>query len=325
MIGNQRMGRRRFLKTAGVAAAALPMAAWPAGGQTLDPAPAQPAAGTPRRIAHLTDVHLQPELDGEAGFVACLHHMQENAKPDLVLFGGDQLFDVADCDAARRDQLSALWQRVLRSELSLPHRAAIGNHDIPEMKKLVEAGADPDAAKSWPCELLGLERRYYGFDQSSWRILVLDSVAIGGRHGYAGRIDEAQFEWLSRELAAAADRPVMILSHIPIVSVVGFFDGDRTSGGDWDVPSSYVHIDANRLHELFVSARNVRLCLSGHAHQFDRCLFDGITYGCHGAVCGNWWKGTYKHTPAGYATIDLFADGNFDIHYTDYGWQARSA
>lgn len=311
--------RRQFIKTAtlGLAAATFPGS---------PPAHAQPSSSTRRRvarIAHLTDVHVQPEHAGEAGFVACLHHVQAHAQPDLVLFGGDAVFDVTDRDAARRDLLGAMWRRVLKSDLSVPHRSAIGNHDIPDMKALLAAGADADGAKAWPCDLFGLEKRYYSFDQFGWHIVVLDSVMIGGRHGYEGRLDEAQFDWLRADLAGAKEKPTLILSHIPIVSVTGFFDGDRTKTGDWDVPSNYVHIDATELHELFVAVGNVKLCLSGHAHQLDRVAFDGITYGCHGAVCGDWWKGTYKHTPAGYATVDLFDDGGFDIAYVDFGWQAR--
>jgi hypothetical protein len=84
-----------------------------------------------------------------------------------------------------------------------------------------------------------------------------------------------------------------------------------------------MHIDARVLHELFVASGNVKLCISGHAHLLDRCLFDGITYGCHGAVCGKWWEGAYHHTPAGYARIDLFDDGSFEIDYLDFGWRPR--
>lgn len=324
--------RRQFIQTAGIglAAATLPATS------TLAQAPLTTRRRV-GRIAHLTDVHVQPERAGEAGFVAALHHVQTHARPDLVLFGGDSVFDVADTDAARRDQLGALWSRVLKSDLSVPHRCAIGNHDIPDLKSLVVAGANPDLAKAWPCDLFGLDKRYYSFDQFGWHIVVLDSVSIGGRHGYEGRLDDAQLDWLAADLAAHKDKPVLILSHIPVVTVTGFFDGDRRKTGDWDVPASYVHIDAVELHERFVAAGNVKLCLSGHEHQFDRCLFDGITYACGGAVCGNWWKGAYHHTPAGYAIIDLYDDGEgqaltgegqaitgaFDVAYVDFGWTPR--
>ena len=306
--------RRRFLQMTGlgVTAAVLP-----------EVASAAPTRQRVARIAHLTDVHVQPERAGEAGFAACLQHVQTHAKPDLVFFGGDGVFDVMERDAARRDQLGALWRRILKAELSTPHRSVIGNHDIPEIKSLVSNRASEDAAKVWPCELYGLEKRYYSFDQFGWHFVMLDDVRIGDAKGYFGALDPEQLDWLKKDLAAAKDRPTVVLSHIPIVTVTGFFDGDRTKSGDWDVPRSFMHIDANILHELLVAAGNVKLCLSGHEHQLDRCALDGLTYGCHGAVCGNWWEGTYHHTPAGYAVVDLFDDGGFEIAYSDYGWVPR--
>ena len=292
--------------------------------QTLPTTSVSPPQRT-GRIAHLTDVHVQPERGAEAGFAACLQHVQTFAKPDLILFGGDNVFNVSDTDAARTAVQRAGWQRVLKAELSTPHRSAIGNHDIPQMKKLEADKANEDAAKAWPCEQFGLDQRYYAFDQFGWRILVLDSVRVGGAHGYAGRLDETQFAWLKDQLDAAATArvPVLVMSHIPIVCVVGMFDGGRTTTGDWDIPRSYVHIDAVRLHDLFVASGVVKLCISGHAHQVDHCLFDGVTYACNGAVCGNWWKGVYHHSDSGYATIDLFDDGLFDVRYHTYGWTAR--
>lgn len=311
--------RRRFLQTSTALAAGSLAGAMP----SIAVAQTTTQRSRSARVAHLTDIHLQPELDGEAGFVACLHHVQTVAKPDLILFGGDVVFDVTERDAARRDQLGDLWRRVLKSDLSTPHRSAIGNHDLPALKEMIAANLDADAAKRWSCDLLSLDKRYYSFDQFGWHVIVLDSVHVGGPHAYSGQLDAAQRDWLERDLAATR-LPTLVLSHIPIVSITAFFDGDRTKTGDWDVPASFVHIDANALHERFVASGKVKLCLSGHMHQLDRCAFDGITYACHGAVCGNWWKGTYKHTPAGYAVVDLFADGAFEIAYEDYGWQAKA-
>jgi 3',5'-cyclic-AMP phosphodiesterase len=41
------------------------------------------------RIAHLTDVHVQPEKRAGEGLAACLNHVQQLPdKPDLILTGG---------------------------------------------------------------------------------------------------------------------------------------------------------------------------------------------------------------------------------------------
>jgi 3',5'-cyclic-AMP phosphodiesterase len=67
------------------------------------------------------------------------------------------------------------------------------------------------------------------------------------------------------------------------------FDGDNEKSGDWVIPGAWVHIDARRIVELFHQHKNVKLCLSGHIHLFDRVLYNGVTYICDGAVCGRWW------------------------------------
>ncbi len=83
------------------------------------------------RVAHLTDVHVQPELRAPEGMAACLRHVQTSAdKPDLILSGGDH---VMDCVRQTRDRTQVqwdLWKRISSAENSIPIRSCIGNHDI---------------------------------------------------------------------------------------------------------------------------------------------------------------------------------------------------
>ncbi len=118
---------------------------------------------------------------------------------------------------------------------------------------------------------------------------------------YTGRLDDTQFEWLKQQLAQSdPERPVAILSHIPILSAGELLDGDNEASGNWLVPGAWVHIDARRLVELFHQHPNVRLCLSGHSHQHERLEYLGVTYVGGGAICGKWWMGDYMHFPPGY-------------------------
>ncbi len=84
-----------------------------------------------------------------------------------------------------------------------------------------------------------------------------------------------------------------------------------------------MHTDVARLRELFWKHPNVKLCLSGHLHLRERVEYNGVTYLCNGAVSGGWWKGDHQQTKAGYAVIDLFADGTFEDQYLPYGWQVK--
>jgi Icc protein len=79
------MDRRTLIKSLG----GLAMASTLPAGNVL-------AASTPvLRIAHLTDVHLKNDLGAPEKFIKCLHHVQQQSpKVDLILNGGDVVFDM---------------------------------------------------------------------------------------------------------------------------------------------------------------------------------------------------------------------------------------
>lgn len=270
------------------------------------------------RIAHLTDVHVQPEKAAGEGFAAAMAHMQSLPEPpELVLFGGDNVMAVDSAEgAARADVQLDVWRRALRNELSLPHRICIGNHDI--------LRNDATDGKKWAIDAYELPGRYYHFDQAGWRFVVLDST-MPGPGGYKGRLDEEQFEWLAALLRDTPPGvPVLVLSHIPILSAAVFFDGDLAESGDWRIPGGWMHIDAERLKNLLGRRGNVRLCLSGHLHLADQSLYNGTWYCCNGAVSGAWWDGAYHECEAGYAILDLFDDGTFTNEYVTFPWTPRA-
>ncbi len=46
------------------------------------------------RIAHITDVHIQPLIGAAKGFEKCLHHIQnQDIKPDFIINSGDCVMD----------------------------------------------------------------------------------------------------------------------------------------------------------------------------------------------------------------------------------------
>ena len=310
--------RRTWLK----ASAAL------AGTAALAPvAYGQAPAGPKRvlRLAHLTDIHVQPERNAERGMAACLHHAQSlDDPPQLILTGGDSVMDAMDQTLARATEQAKIWQRTLKNECSLPVVSCIGNHDVWGWNKAKSATTGEEAlwGKAWGEDLLGLKNRYYHVDQAGWRLVVLDSTFPAGS-GYTAKLDEEQFEWLAGLLAdTPATTPVLILSHIPILSVAAYMDGNNEKSGNWQVPGSWMHIDARRLDQLFLKHPGVKLCLSGHLHLVDQATYNGVTYCCNGAVCGAWWKGSYHECAPGYGVVDLFEDGSFKNAYVEFGWEA---
>lgn len=275
------------------------------------------------RIAHLTDIHLQPELGAAKGLAACLHHVQSlKDKPDLILNGGDAIMDSLATQRDRTKLQWDLWNKVLKAECSLPIESCIGNHDVwGWYKGDSKCTGDEDLyGKKWVLDVLHLARPYRSFDRAGWHFVVLDSV-FNFNDRYIGRLDDEQFHWLEDDLAKTPkDRPVLVLSHIPILSACVFYDGELEKEGTWNVPSAWMHIDSRRIKDLFRKHPNVKVCLSGHLHLIDRVDYNGVTYMCNGAVSGNWWKGDHQECDEGYAIVNLYSDGSFDREYIAYGW-----
>jgi len=310
--------RRDFLL--GTGAATLGLAASSSG---LSEKESLPVAVFPRkrvlRLAHLTDVHVQPEQDAPVGMARALQHAQNLAdKPEVIFNGGDAIMDSLKADKARTRTQWQVWHSVLRNECSLPLEHCIGNHDVWGWKLKEKVDQDKLYGKQWALEEFGLSTRYRSFDRAGWHFIVLDSTHHVPE-SYVAKLDEAQFEWLQEDLRRTPPAaPICVLSHIPIICFCSFFDGDNEKEGDWKVPGAWMHLDARRLKDLFHQHGNVKLCLSGHIHLQDEVEYLGVKYLCNGAVSGNWWEGDYQEFPPAYVVVDLFDDGSSESQYIPY-------
>jgi 3',5'-cyclic-AMP phosphodiesterase len=329
------MNRRDALRVAGLGAAglALGLSASPGlGAAARGRVPSTPSA-PPRtlRLAHLSDIHVQPELRGDAGLAACLKHVSSlKDRPDLVITGGDLIFDGFAQEHARTQALWDLYTRVFKDSCGIEVQHTLGNHDIWgwHKSKSKTTGDEARWGKRWFCEIAGRDKTYQVLDRGRWRIIQLDSVHTDPRNpdGYIGKLDEEQMAWLESQIRSTAeDRHVAIVSHIPILSLCALvFDGNaKQKELRWEVSAGNMHIDGARLHRLFRDTRRVKLCLSGHIHKLDKVEMDGVTYICNGAVSGAWWKGRKDRCDEGYGVVDLFDDGSFQNTYATYGWKAE--
>jgi 3',5'-cyclic AMP phosphodiesterase CpdA len=327
---NSPITRREVLKTTGLAAATALLGGrlLPALARDEPTALADPPRKPVLRIAHLTDIHAQPERRAPEGLTACLRHVQcQPDKPDLVLTGGDLVMDSFDAGFDRTKLQWEVFKRVFKEECSLPVEHCLGNHDIWgfNKKKSGARGDEPQFGKKYALELLGLENPYRSFDRAGWHFIVLDSVLPQG-DGYIGKLDEAQMDWLRADLGSVpATTPVLVVSHIPIFAacVLDDTDGVAEKDGGWRVPESLMLVNSRKIRALFAECANVRLCLSGHIHLADRVEYNGVGYVCDGAVCGAWWRGPQHECREGYGRIDLYADGTWNHSYTTYDWHAE--
>lgn len=298
---------------------------------TPEPLPVEivPAALQPvLRIAHISDMHIEPAGPGREKFSRAMRNIQ-NLSPqvDFVINAGDCVMDALYADRERADKQWDAFQGVLNADFPLQVHHAIGNHDVwgwglgqDEQAAIKD---DPLFGKGLAMQRLGLEKSYYSFNQGGWHFIVLDSVhpseVEGSNHPYTGKLDEEQYNWLAKDLEFnPTSRPVCIISHIPIFCACELIDGNNESSGNWIMPGAWMHIDARRLWTLFWQYPNVRLCLSGHTHQVEDLRYHGVKYMTNGAISGDWWNGSFMDFPPGYVFLSLYADGSSESEYIAY-------
>jgi len=301
-----------------------------AAGLALAALPLPRARGDDRRrllrLAHLTDLHIQPERHAAEGVARCLAHVAEHARPDLILTGGDLVMDAFDEDEARTRTQWDLLTKAFHDGASAPVLHTLGNHDIWGWNKGKSRtrGTERLWGKAWALEALGLERAFNASTHAGWKIIRLDSVVPdpADPDGYIARIADEQWAWLESELKDTPEGThVLICSHVPLHTATALF-GKVEPDGKRRVSGGLMHTDNRRLLDLFARHPAVKCCVSGHTHRVERLVFRGIEFLCNGAVSGNWWKGAYHEAFEGYALLDLFDDGTVESRYTGFDWKA---
>lgn len=288
-------------------------------------AQAPPQAAGSFHFAHLTDIHIEPELEAAKGLAKCLQVAQSaQSGPDFIVTGGDIIFDALEVTPQRAKELFSLYKKVIADHTSLPVYPTIGNHDVfGWARKNGVTPATLQYGKAMFKDLLGLKETYYEFDHKGWRFFILDNIQPDDTGQiYRGGLDRTQFEWLADRLKRTdAKTPIAICEHIPLMSVTPFAFPGTYHDGKWEMSNSLICGDTVERLKLY-REHNIRLCLSGHIHQLDRIDYRGITFICDGAVCGNWWKGPREGVKEGFGQLALSRDGRVDHTYRDYGWRA---
>lgn len=268
------------------------------------------------RVAHITDVHLKNEFGAPAKFTKCLHHLQQQTpKVDLILNGGDIVFDMNKENIKTIEDQWKLYNGILKSDNNIPVRYCLGNHDIwwNENNK-----GQAVYGKQYSLNQLQMPKPYYSFEQAGWKFIVLDSVHLDiDNTWYIGKLGNEQFSWLENELKNTdANTPILVLSHIPILTATLMIEDNIVN--KWQMLGGDMHTDTSKIINLFYRHPNVKLCLSGHIHLRDKVEYNNVTYICNGAVSGAWWEGNRRQTAPGYGILDLFADGHFQERYVNY-------
>ncbi|MEC5143150.1 metallophosphoesterase [Chitinophaga sp. 212800010-3] len=277
---------------------------------------ATPAGNRRLRIAHLTDIHLKDDFNAPGHFAKCLQHVQHlTPSVDLILNGGDIVFDANKENVSSITQQWNLYHAIIKKECSIPVYHVLGNHDVwwnEDDRNQTLYG------KKLAMDQLHLDRPYYSFVKNGWKFICLDSVHLDiDNTWYIGKLGEAQFDWLKEELNSTNPAtPICILSHIPILTATNLIADDVVNR--WEMLGGDMHTDVAKIIHLFYQHPNVKLCLGGHIHLLDKVVYNNVTYICDGAVSGAWWKGNNRETAPGYGLIDLYANGDFHASYVNY-------
>ncbi len=279
------------------------------------------------RFVHFGDTHVGhaiPFCSSDEGYPKALKHVHAiKDAPEFILHTGDI---ITDAFWATKDSSLAQWavyHDVMNKHCKLPVKYTLGNHDVNFSWDLGDKDT-PHPGKITALKNLKLESPYYSFDHGGWHFIILDNNQRGGWNGFQHFLDDTQFAWLEKDLAATdPNTPIVVATHAPILTVTCFFEPRVKQHPDGMViTNDGVHQDVVKIFNLFRKHPNVKLCLCGHYHQVDHVHYLGIHFICGGAVCADYWRKPLPYRgehEAGYGIVDLYKNGTFDYRYVDYG------
>lgn len=262
----------------------------------------------------LTDIHVQPEKGADKGLLMAIDTINQ-LPVDFVLTGGDNIMDALAQNYERAMEQYQLYLTTMEN-LDVPYYHTIGNHELFGVYE--KSGIDTTHAeygKKMYENLLAA--RYYSFDHKNWHFVILDGIEVTPERKYIGRIDPAQIEWLKKDLTACKNKPTVISTHIPLLSVgQQVMDSSTASFND-----AAIITNANEVRQI-IEQYNVRLVLQGHLHFLEDIYYNGIHYVTGGAVSSNWWNGKRFGMEEGFLQVTLSGD-EINWKYIDYGWEVQ--
>lgn len=250
------VSRRRFLAGTLAAGAGLlvPRRLW-----------AEQPATDPNRFALLADIHISAQRNREARGINLVDHFVRvrdevltlRPRPAAVIVAGDCAFNDGQAGdyAVVRELTEPLRQAGLTPWLMM------GNHDrreklwqaFPELKSR-DQGLRPDK------HVLLIESPH-----ANW--FLLDSM--DGAGAVAGRMGEAQLQWLAKALDARPDKPALIVAHhYPETNKPG-------AGGPKPAKSSAL-LDTEAFFQVIAPRKQVKAYIFGHSHRWVTGTLQGL-------------------------------------------------
>lgn len=237
---------------------------------------------TTLKFIHASDTHLDTAAAKVARFRRFIG-LVDSVKPQLVLFGGDLIWD----SMSQTEPRSVMQFELFRSELapiSSIARLVPGNHDhYGIIRSRARGGMRADSTS--PVYNRGMYRKYFGPDYYSFTMAGVHFVGLNSVQAddsaYYGFIDSVQLNWLERDLEKIpATMPVVTFNHIPLATAWNEFGGyiDQppvSSVMVLDGKKQFRHSVVNHFAVLEVfKDRNYVLSLNSHTHVGEKLVFE---------------------------------------------------
>lgn len=219
------------------------------------------------RTPPLGDAPLRIGVIGDSGFgeeiTDALIARMAQLNLDLVLHTGDLMYRPSEGDDPPRSYALKFFLPFQPLLSRMPVYPVLGNHDVDPPTRW---SGEPFYFTAFPgfidpalgAALASPGRGWYAFSYGRTQLLMLNSQVF---HGLTGR--DEQTEWLRMRLADPAMTRSIAVMHVPPFSSGRYGNDGRASRSDW-VP-------------LFEQSQTP-LVLSGHDHNYQRLLFNGVTY-----------------------------------------------
>ena len=302
--------RRSFLKKVGLSAAGI--GALSCSDQSEDTF----------RIVHLTDQHVTSRRNGHEGYMKCIASVNAlDPAPDLVLMGGDMVFDGLYTELDKYEEQIHLYKSI-SDQLNMPYYHCIGNHDVLGLSGRRKVEKDhPGIGKKKIMQDIGMERDYYSFNHKGWHFVVLNSIfEFEGENGpaYKPMIGEEQLDWLRYDLGVHKGMPTIAVSHMAAFAHLAQIESDFEMKA-----MNHLILQDNKALRLIFERHNVKALLQGHTHISEDFRFNDVWYITTQAASAAWWGGNWLGFKPGYNVFELGKDEIVRWYPVTYEWEAQ--
>lgn len=271
-------------------------------------------------IVHLTDQHVTSRRKGDQGYLKCVESINKlQPAPDLVLMGGDMVFDGLYTELETYKESMKLYKNIT-NKLNMPYYNCLGNHDVLGLSARRKVPADFEGiGKKMIMEEMGMENDYYSFNHKGWHFVVLNSIfEYEGESGpsYMGKIGEEQLDWLRFDLGAHKDMPTIAVSHFAAFNHKGQINQDM----DMKAMSNIILQDNKELRLIF-ERHNVKALLQGHTHMSESFKFNDVWYITSQSASAAWWGGNWLGFKPGYTILELGESEILSWKSATYNWE----